>query len=433
MTRHPLIHLIRSVRGNPRAVILTEFLFGIPYNLYMPYASVYMLQLGLTDGQIGMVVSVGLASQILGALLGGPVTDKLGRRKTTLIFDIFAWSLPALIWAVAQDFNYFIAAAVSTGCFRVAMTSWNCLLVEDADPAELIDIYTWVYIAALVTGLVAPISGWLVSVFSLVPAMRGLYFFAFMVLTTKILLLYRYSKETKQGLVRMAATRSQSLFSLFHGYGDVFRQMLRTPRTLFTLAIMLAMTLANTVSTTFWSILVTQKAQFPAEHVALFPFARSFAMLVFFFLAMPAIKAMKFRNPMMVGFVLLAVSQIILITMPERSYALLLLSTLIEACSYATVSTQIDRMVVVTVDAQERARIMALLYLVVLGISTPFGWIAGRLSEINRNLPFLMNIGLYTIGVVMVFLAARQHTREEAAAVPDSAVAAESAEAVEPA
>ena len=114
---------MRNLRGNPRAVILTEFLFGIPYNLYAPYASVYMLQLGLTDAQIGLTVSVGLAMQILGALLGGPVTDKLGRRKTTLIFDLLAWSVPTLLWAIAQDFRYFLAAAIATGFFRVAMTS----------------------------------------------------------------------------------------------------------------------------------------------------------------------------------------------------------------------------------------------------------------------------------------------------------------------
>lgn len=415
LTRHPLIYLIRNLRGNPRAVILTEFMFGIPYNLYMPYASVYMLKLGLTDAQIGLVVSIGLASQIIGALLGGPITDKLGRRKTTLIFDMIAWSVPTFLWAIAQDFNYFLAGAVATGSFRVAMTSWSCLLVEDADPNDLIDIYTWIYIAALVTGLIAPISGWLVGIFSLVPTMRGLYLFTFITLTTKILLLYRFSKETEQGAIRMAETRQQSLFSLFHGYGDIFRQVIRSPRTLFTLAIMLAMSLSNTISTTFWSILVTQKVQIPAEHVAIYPFARSLAMLFFFFLAMPAIKAMKFRNPMMAGFALLAVSQTILITLPVKNYGLLLVSTLIEACAYATVSTQIDRMLVVTVDARERARIMGLLYLVVLAISTPFGWIAGRLSEINRDLPFLMNICLYGAGVVMVFLAARQNSRDEAA------------------
>jgi uncharacterized membrane protein YeaQ/YmgE (transglycosylase-associated protein family) len=68
-------------------------------------------------------------------------------------------------------------------------------------------------------------------------------------------------------------------------------------------------------------------------------------------------------------------------------------------------------MIVVTVDAQERARIMALLFLIVIIISTPFGWIAGQLSEINRILPFVMNISLYLIGAVLVVLAARHTSR----------------------
>ena len=81
--------------------------------------------------------------------------------------------------------------------------------------------------------------------------------------------------------------------------------------------------------------------------------------------------------------------------------------------SYATVSIQIDRMTVVNVDAQERARIMALLTLTVIAFTTPFGWIAGKLSEISRVLPFMVNISLYLIGAVMVLLAARQYNKEE--------------------
>ena len=45
------------------------------------------------------------------------------------------------------------------------------------------------------------------------------------------------------------------------------------------------------------------------------------------------------------------------------------------------VSTQIDRMIVVMVEAQERARIMALLFLVVIIFTTPLGWISGQLSR----------------------------------------------------
>lgn len=292
-------------------------------------------------------------------------------------------------------------------------------MVEDADPDQLVDIYSWVYIAGLLAAFFAPFAGLLINRFSLVPTMRGLYIFAFIMMTVKFIVLYFFSTETKQGAVRLEETRQQSLISLISGYGDVFRQILRTPRTMFTLGILLAMNLAGTVGNTFWSILVTQNLKIPEAHLALYPFARSIVMLFFFFLAMPVIKEMKFRNPMMIGFALLAVSQVILIAIPENNsfmllnYLMLLVSTLIEACSYATVSTQIDRMIVVTVEAQDRARIMALLFLIAIIITTPFGWIAGQLSEVNRIFPFIMNVCLYLTGSVLVFLAARHRSRQE--------------------
>ena len=413
MLKHPLFQTLFSLRGNPKACVLTEPLWGIPFNLYAPYVSVYMLALGLKDSQIGLLLSINLMIQILTTLLGGAITDKLGRRLATFIFDALVWSVPTIIWAVAQDFRYFLVAAIINGGWRITHTSWSCLLVEDANPRQLVDIYSWIYIAGLLSAFFAPFAGLLISTFSLVPTMRGLYVFAFLMMTVKFIILYVHSTETKQGLVRLRETKQQSIFSLVGGYGDVFRQLLRSPRTLFTLGIMLAMTTATTVNNTFWSIIVTRRLAIPEGQLALFTFARSVMMLGFFFLAMPRIKELRFRNPMLVGFIGLALSQIILITIPEKSYLLLLLSTVIEACSYAAVSTQIDRMTVITIDAQERARIMALLLLIVIIFTTPFGWIAGKLSEIDRTLPFLLNITLYLFGFVLVFLAARHTSNNE--------------------
>jgi hypothetical protein len=101
------------------------------------------------------------------------------------------------------------------------------------------------------------------------------------------------------------------------------------------------------------------------------------------------------------------------ISIPEKAYSLLLVSTFLEACSYATVSTQMDRMIVVTIEAKERARIMGLLFMVVIAFTTPFGWIAGELSEINRILPFILNTSLYSIGAVLTLLAARYTKQAE--------------------
>ena len=78
MKNHSLIATLKSLRGNPRGCVYTEPLWGIPFNLYSPYVSIYMIALGLTDTQIGSIVSISWGFQVLLALLSGVITDKLG-------------------------------------------------------------------------------------------------------------------------------------------------------------------------------------------------------------------------------------------------------------------------------------------------------------------------------------------------------------------
>ena len=101
-----------------------------------------MVAIGLSDKQIGLIVSISWGFQVLLALLSGVITDKLGRRRTTLIFDILSWSIPSLILAVAQNFWYFLAAGIINSVWRITLNSWSCLLVEDAEESQLVDIYT---------------------------------------------------------------------------------------------------------------------------------------------------------------------------------------------------------------------------------------------------------------------------------------------------
>ena len=116
LKNHPLFQTLRELKGNPRVTVLTEVMFGIPYNLFAPFFSVYMLAFGVTDQQIGSIASLGLVVQIFSALLSGAIVDKFGRRLTLFVCDMLCWSVPCLIWAIAQDVRYFVAAAVMKAC-----------------------------------------------------------------------------------------------------------------------------------------------------------------------------------------------------------------------------------------------------------------------------------------------------------------------------
>ena len=404
-TNHPLIKTLKSLRGNVRGCVYTEPPWGIPFNLYAPYVSVYMLALGLTDSQIGLITSVGLAFQVLWTLLSGAITDKLGRKQATLIFDLISWSIPCLIWALAQNLWYFLAAAIVNSMWRVPGNSWRCLLVEDTDPDLLVDVWSWIIIAGLLAAFVSPLTGLLIGRFTLVPTMRGLYLLAFVMMTSKFLISNAMVTETRQGLVRMKETRDQPLLAVLQGSGAVLRQILRTRDTLVTAGLMVVLGISWMVRGTFWAILVTEKLRIPQEHLALYTFARSVTMLIFYFAVMPRLRSAKPRTPMILAFAGLMISTALLIAVPAGSYALLLAATALEACSAPLADTLLQKLVVIHVDPKERARIMALLYALVIVLTSPFGWIAGRLSEVNRSLPFVMNVALFALGALLTALA----------------------------
>ena len=418
MNNHSLITTLKNLRGNPRGCVYTEPLWGIPFNLYSPYVSIYMLALGLSDRQIGLIVSISWGFQIVLALLSGVVTDKLGRRRTTLIFDILSWGVPALISALAQNFWYFLAAGIINGLWRITQNSWTCLLVEDADQSQLVDIYTWIYIANIMVGFIAPLAGVLIGAFSLVPTMRGLYIFAAIMFTLKAIVTYRMTEETGQGKVRLHETRHQSAYDVLGEYKGVLRTLLHTPQTLYTAGIMLVLSISSLISGSFWSILVTEKLHIPNQNLAIFPFFKSAIMLLFFFAVMPRIGKMHFKLPLVLGFIGFVLSQLLLVTAPERNYFFLIVSILLEASCFAAVSPLMDRMAALTIDPKERARILSILYVGIILLTSPFGWIAGNLSALNKGLPFVLNIILFAVGAGLAYLAGEASQKEPAAETP---------------
>jgi hypothetical protein len=78
-----------------------------------------------------------------------------------------------------------------------------------------------------------------------------------------------------------------------------------------------------------------------------------------------------------------------------------------EACSLPVASALLDKLVVLVVDPKERARIMAIVYVIVIVCTAPFGWIAGQMSQVNRTLPFVLSIVLYALGGLLILFEGR--------------------------
>ena len=403
--QHPLWETLVNLRGNPRACVYTEPLWGIPFNLYAPYATLYMYSLGVKDTQIGLIASVGMVLQILFSILGGVVTDKLGRRLTTLIFDLASWSGATLLWALSGKFEHFLIAAALNASMRIPMNSWTGLLAEDAKKEQIVQIYTLIYISGLGAAFFSPLSGILVNRFGIVPTVRILYLFAFVLMTTKIIGLYFLTTETVVGRTRMAETKGVSIFKLLGQYGGVMHHILKSPPTLVTLGLMLVMNIVGVVNGTFWTLYAAENLGVPQGLIPLFPFLKSIAMLVAFFTFVPRVHTDRFRHPMFVGFSLFAASQLLLITVPFKGILLLGVSIVLEAFAISLINPLLDSMQILLVNPAERSRIISLIFVMVIGLSSPFGWISGLLSSVDRRLPFVLILVLLTCGFLLTLFA----------------------------
>jgi len=408
-------HTLFSLRGNARACVYPEPMWGIPYSLYMPFATLFMFHLGMQDEQIGLIISAGMFFQVFTALLGGVAADKLGRKRTTFIFDILAWSVPCLIWAFAQNFWWFLTAHIVNSMWQVTNNSWNCLLVEDTDPKLLVHIYSWCTISGLVSAFLAPISGIMVAHFGVVPTVRGLYLFSFAMMTAKFIIVNIFASETAQGKIRMQETRNTPMRQMLSGYGEVFLKMIRASHIRLILFIMVMINITSMISGSFFSLYITQNLGIPDAFLGYFPIARAVVMLIFMFTVQHHAERLPFRISMGMGLILYIIAQCVLLLAPPVNYVFLLAVILLEAFGFALVMPRRDSLLVTYINIQERARMLSLVYVAMIAFTFPFGWLVGLLSGYNRMLPFVLNAVIYlTAALIIIFSKTMKEKADDA-------------------
>jgi MFS family permease len=408
-TRNPLLTSLFSLRGNGRACVYTEPMWGLSMMLVLPYASVYMLALGITDQQIGLLATIAMLSQVVFGLLSGVFTDKLGRRLTTAVFDVVAWAIPCLIWAVAQNFWYFLVASLINGAWQVTQNSWDCLLVEDVDRGQITGVYSLIKVAAEFSALFAPIAAVLVYQFGLVPAVRLLYLNAFVIMTAKIVILYRWSTETATGRLRRTQTRGVSTWRLLAEYRGVLGLILRSKGTIFSLVIAAIVGAVALVNNTFWQVVISQHLLVPDPLLPFFTMVRSLLSVLFFFTLIPRMThGRHLKRPTMWGFLAYLAGQVLLVAIPApevvagwTTYVLLGGCLVLDAFGAGILFMLAESLVALHVDQHERSRVMAIQRTCVMLVTAPFGWIAGWLSGIDRTWPFILTSGLLALGLVV--------------------------------
>ena len=418
-----LVQTMLEMTGNQRACLWTEPLWGIPYNLYVPFVSVYMAALGVSPIQIGLINTLFLISQLVWALLSGVLTDKLGRRLTTFLFDLVCWSVPTLMWMLAQDVRWFAVAVLFNGAWRVTDTAWGLLLIEDVGEDKLVHLYSIMQIAGLLAGFFAPIAYIFVQRYGMVPTVRVLYGLAFVMMTSKFVILFLTTRETAVGLRRMQESRGESLLGRLWNSREVLRQLVSDRRSMITVLLIACFTGFRGINDAFWPLLVTEKLGIAAENLSLFYTVKTLLMLGCYFWIVPRLDLRRFRNPVLLGFMLFVAQEVLMLVMPVGAYWLVMGSVVLQAIALSMLTPLTTSLQMVNIEREERARLLGFFFALCMLITSPLSTIAGALAEWNAAMPFALNLVLTLASVYLTILLWRMGLPDSGAEVSEATVA----------
>ena len=414
LMKNPMLSFLMGLKGNARACLWPEPLWGIPYNLYLPYASLYMAALGLSPAQIGYVASINIVSQVIFAVLSGVLTDKLGRRWTTFLFDTLSWSVPEFLWMISQDFRWFAAAAVFNGAWRVTENSWSLLLIDDMKQEDIMPAFSLTQMLGLFSAFFAPLSKIAIDAFGLVPTMRVLYGVTFVSMTIKFILVQKFSVETSVGRRRMEATKSKSIFRLLYECKDVYIRTVLNRRMLLTFGIVASYSLVTTLTNSYWSLLACRELGIAQGNVVFFSTTKSLMTLLCVLFLVPRVTRLPMKRPMLAGLAMHITAMALLLASPRGTAAvfMLLLSTLLEAAALSILSPSTSSLMFINAGEEERARVCGLVYGTVSLLTAVFPSLIGQMAEVSLRLPFAVCIALFVFAGVLVTLLSRMPQQE---------------------
>lgn len=242
--------------------------------------------------------------------------------------------------------------------------------------------------------------------------MRVLYFITFMMMTAKFVILFFFSKETKIGKRRMEECKKVSMLSHLWDSRHVFMDMLKNKRIMLTVAFIACYMTMKGTQDTFWPILVTERLGIPEENLSIFATIKNLLMLVSYFVIVPHVNADKFKHPALLSILLLIVQQVMTMLLPPGAFFLVALGAAMEALALSILTPLTSAMQTIAIPAEERARMQGFFFTICLLITSPFGMIAGALSEVSRALPMALNIALLILCCGFVLLLEKHHQKK---------------------
>jgi DHA1 family tetracycline resistance protein-like MFS transporter len=399
------------VQGNARVIVLTEGVAAIAFQWSDIYLPLYMLALGASEIQVGLLASVFILTQFLSSFFGGYIADRFGRKHVLVVVDILCWAVPFFLYTIASNPWYFLVGRFISGFINMVMPAFQCLFVEDVPVEHRPAVFSMLQFAYAVASLFAPLAGLLVGQLGIVTA--GRIIMAACTFTNLATPLYRLFalQETSIGKERMAATSSQPV-------GEIFREYARTVASIGKdnlLRTFLSVRTLVTFNTTMWAtyamIYLTdpQGVGLPKPSIAYLPFITALTTIAVIFLISRRSRKPSVLTNLLIGQGMWLASAIFFVTSPAGTIWFAIFSTFLGAISLVLFQPANQTFWANIVEDRQRAQVFSAGTALSTFFSLAAGPLAGVLYTVLPRLPFILAIVMQAVALgLMLTLKDRQ-------------------------
>ncbi|WP_226342340.1 MFS transporter [Deinococcus sp. AJ005] len=407
------LQALAGLPRNARNAILMEPLWGVFGVVVLYYAPLYMSSVGLSSTQIGLLGSMTLALSFLFQAVAAPITNRVGRKRTTLIGDLISWTMPMFVWAFANSFAAFALAAVLAASGRIVTVSWSLLLIEDVEEWQRARVFGIINLIVTVCGLLTPLVGLVIAQHGVTATMRGFYILGGVGMTVMFLWRNAITDETRSGVAAMAQHRELGLSqSVRHTLGLV-AGMRGHPGLMGITAFYLLTVFIEQLSL-FQILFLQQTLNFSAQTLSFVPFVAAFVTLLLYGVALPRLSRLPLGRTLMVVRALGLVGAVALLFVPAGNTAAMLAAVgLLGGVTFLTLTYR-DAALFSRLPQNGTADLFSAVQTLTLLCAIPAAGLAGALFAASPRSLFVLIAALCAVLLLLAVWLARREERPQA-------------------
>lgn len=400
------MRLLSDLPRTSRNCVLIEPMWSIFGGMILFYAPLYMKAIGLTELEIGFVNTVNLFFAFIFHFFAGPITNRLGRKRTTLIFDLISWTIPMLIWALAQNFWYFLIAYTINAAVKIVTVSWFCLISEDAPQNKRARIFGIIYIINYTTGIFTPVTGFFIARYGTVPTLRVMYLLGLISMTVMFIARNAMVDETKTGKEIMEKHSGLSAAESFKSYIAKIASIRRN-KSLILITLILIISYF-TASLNFFQVLYMKEyLGFDEKTLSVTPLISAVINLLLYLYILPRLGRFRDEKLLFFGLIIVSIGTSLFLASPAGNLMILLAAIAVIAVGGFMMQMFRDAVFMDKVGEYENADMYAAAQAITTLISIPSGYLGGLMFSISPQLPFIAVLCLYIVAAVISFMLLR--------------------------